>query len=170
LIRNRFPGGSGDRCGDCALAPAPTAARVHLSKTTNGILLEIHFRGSASLSWPTMGKRQRKRRPVAAEATTDYRDAEGNVLTLRDSVSEATVAKLREPSGGAAASTEDRWRRRAEMLFERFAVRWTIAELPLSGQKELLGRYRLADEQTQRWVREMLAEHVRRHHPELERP
>jgi hypothetical protein len=116
-----------------------------------------------------MGKRQRKRRPVAAEATTDYRDAEGNVLTLRDSVSEATVAKLREPSGGAAASTEDRWRRRAEMLFERFAVRWTIAELPLSGQKELLGRYRLADEQTQRWVRETLAEHLRRHHPELER-
>jgi hypothetical protein len=117
-----------------------------------------------------MGKRQRKRRPVAAAATTDYRDAEGNVLTLRDSVSQATVAKLREQSGGAASSTEDRWRRRAEMLFERFAVRWTIAELPLSGQKELLGRYRLADEQTQRWVRETLAEHLRRHHPELERP
>ena len=54
------------------------------------------------------------------------------------------------------------------MLFERFAVRWTIADLPLSGQKELLGRYRLADEQTQRWVRETIAEHVRRHHPELE--
>src|SRR6266508_3383165 len=110
-----------------------------------------------------MGKRRRKRRTATAAATTDYRDAEGNVLTLRDSVSEATVAKLREPVGGAAVSTEDRWRRRAEMLFERFAVRWTIAELPLSGQKELLGRYRLADEQTQRWVRETLAEHVGRH-------
>jgi hypothetical protein len=60
------------------------------------------------------------------------------------------------------------WRRRTEMLFERFAVGWTIAGLPLKGQKELLGRYRLADEATQRWVRETLAEHVRRHQPELQ--
>jgi hypothetical protein len=115
-----------------------------------------------------MGKRQRKRRSEAPAAVSDYRDEEGNVLTLRDSVSEATVAKLREPVGGAAASTDDLWHRRTEMLFERFAVRWTIADLPLSGPKELLGRYRLADEETQRWVRGTLAEHVRRHHPELE--
>jgi hypothetical protein len=119
-----------------------------------------------------MGKRRRKRSDDTAAATTDYtdyRDAEGNVITLRNSVSAATVAKLREPGGSAAASVDDVWRRRTEMLFERFAVRWTIAGLPLSGQKELLGRYRLADEQTQRWVRETLAAHVRLHHPELER-
>jgi hypothetical protein len=115
-----------------------------------------------------VGKRRRKRRGETASATSDYRDAEGNVLTLRNSVSAATVAKLREPGGGGAASTDDLWRRRTEMMFERFAVRWTIAGLPLSGQKELLGRYRLADEQTQRWVRETLAEHVRRNHPELD--
>ena len=36
--------------------------------------------------------------------TTDYADTDGNVLTLRDSVSEATVAKLREPVSRAAAS------------------------------------------------------------------
>ena len=110
---------------------------------------------------------KRKRRERAPLETTDYTDAEGNVLTLRDSVSAGTVAKLAEPVGGAAASTDDMWRRRTEMLFERFAVRWTIAGLPLKGQKELLGRYRLADEGTQRWVRETLDEHVRRHHPEV---
>jgi hypothetical protein len=55
------------------------------------------------------------------------------------------------------------------MLFERFAVRWTIAGLPLTGQRELLGRYRLADEATQRWVRQTIDEHVRAHHPELSR-
>jgi hypothetical protein len=116
-----------------------------------------------------VGKRQRKRgRDSPSTTTSDYRDAEGNVLTLRDSVSAATVAKLREPVGAPAASADDVWRRRAEMLFERFTVRWTIADLPLSGQKELLGRYRLADEQTQRWVRETLAEHVGRHYPDLE--
>ena len=116
-----------------------------------------------------MGKRQRRRRAEgsAAAATTDYRDADGNVLTLRDSVSAGTVAKLREPPGGAAASVEDDWQRRTEMLFERLAVRWTIADLPLETQKELLGRYRLADQETRRWVRATLEEHIRRQQPEL---
>jgi hypothetical protein len=121
-----------------------------------------------------MSKRKRQRRQPSREAepaaTTDYPDAEGNVLTLRDSVSPGTIAKLKEPVGTAAASTDDAWRRRTEMLFERFAVSWTIADLPLRGQKELLGRYRLADQETQRWVRETIAEHVRRHVPELDQP
>ena len=115
-----------------------------------------------------MAKRKR-RRPDPAP-TSDYTDAEGNVLTLRDSLSPGTIAKLREPVGRAAASADDLWRRRTEMLFERFAVGWTISGLPLTGQKELLGRYRLADQETQQWVREALGEHVRRHHPELEQP
>lgn len=120
-----------------------------------------------------MAKRRRKPKrdsaPAAAvtAAVTNYRDEEGNVLTLRDSLSPGTVAKLQERVGSAAASADDIWRRRTEMLFERFAVRWTIAELPLSRQQELLGRYRLADEQTQRWVRETITGHVRRHYPEL---
>ena len=92
-----------------------------------------------------MGKRQRRRASAAPAATSEYHDAEGNVLTLRDSLSAGTIAKLQEPLGAPAASADDVWRRRTELLFERFAVRWTIAGLPLSGQKELLGRYRLAD-------------------------
>jgi hypothetical protein len=114
-----------------------------------------------------MAKRRRRDRRTSL-ATSDYRDADGNVLTLRDSVSEGTLAKLRDPVVGAAASQDDAWRRRSEFLFERFAVRWTIAGLPLSRQKELLGRYRLADEQTQRWVRETLARHLSRRYPELD--
>jgi hypothetical protein len=114
-----------------------------------------------------MAKRKRRERERPPVATTDYRDAEGNVLTLRDSISPGTIAKLREPVGSAAASADDMWRRRTEMLFERFAVAWTIAGLPLKGQQELLGRYRLADEATQRWVRSKIDEHLQRHHPEL---
>jgi len=113
-----------------------------------------------------MGKRSRRERRAAAP-TTDYRDSEGNVITLRDSVSAGTLAKLAEPVGTAASSPDDVWRRRSEMLFERWVVGWTIAGLPLKGQKELLGRYRLADEATRRWVRETIDEHVRRRHPEL---
>ena len=114
-----------------------------------------------------MAKRKRRERDRTPAPTSDYHDAEGNVLTLRDTVSAGTVAKLRESVGGAAASADDIWRRRTEMLFERFAVRWTIAGLPLNGQKELLGRYRLADEDTQRWVRQTIDDHLHRNHPEL---
>lgn len=116
-----------------------------------------------------MGKRGRRRgRGEAASAeTVDYVDEEGNVLTLRRTVSAATAATLREPAGGAGASSEDLWQRRTELLFERFAVRWTIAGLPLTKQSELLGRYRMADADTRRWVRARLDEHVARHQPEL---
>jgi hypothetical protein len=113
-------------------------------------------------------KKRQERRQERAAPTHDYADADGNVLTLRESLSPGTVAKLKEPAGGAAASADDMWRRRTEMLFERFAVRWTIAGLPLTGQRELLGRYRLADQETQRWVRQTIDGHLRRYQPELE--
>jgi hypothetical protein len=115
-----------------------------------------------------VAKKRKRRRDVPPPAPPiDYTDAEGNVLTLRESVSAGTVAKLSEPAGGAAASADDLWRRRTEMLFERFAVRWTIAGLPLEGQKELLARYRMADQETQRWVRETIEDHLQKYQPEL---
>jgi hypothetical protein len=110
-----------------------------------------------------VGKRSRRRdkggggqQPVA---TTDYTDADGNVLTLRDSLSAGTLRKLSEGVGSAASTSDDMWQRSGELLFERLAVGWTIAGLPLSGQKELLGRYRMADPDTRRWVRETLERH-----------
>jgi len=49
-------------------------------------------------------KPRRRREPVA---TSDYSDAEGNVLTLRRELSPGTIAKLAERPGSAAASIED---------------------------------------------------------------
>ena len=99
--------------------------------------------------------------------TVDYADPEGNVLGLRQSLSAGTIAKIGEAPPGAATSLDDAWRRRTEMLFERLAVRWEIAGLPLTEQAILLGRYRIADAETQRWVRETIAVHLERHIPEL---
>jgi hypothetical protein len=118
-----------------------------------------------------MGRRSRRRasageRPPAA--TTDYRDAEGNVLTLRDELSAGTLRALRDLDAKPAPSAEDRWQRRVEFLFERLAVRWVIAELPLEGQKELLGRYRLASSAERQQVRATLAEHLAARHPEID--
>lgn len=116
-----------------------------------------------------MGRRQRKREKGsgAPAATTDYTDGDGNVLTLRDELSPGTVTKIRELQGPAAASAEDIWQRREELLFERLAVRWTIASLPLEDQATLLGRYRMASGDERAWVREAISRHVDRHLPGL---
>lgn len=118
-----------------------------------------------------MGKRSRRRergRPAAEPATSsDYSDGEGNVLTLRDSLSAGTVEKVKRLDSTPAASAEDRLRRRDELLFERLALRWTIAGLPLAGQKELLGRYRMASGDERRWLRETIERHIGERIPEL---
>ena len=111
-----------------------------------------------------MGRRQRRRERGAKEpvATTNYVDAEGNVLTLRDRISDATLRELEREGRTAAASTDDLWARRGEFLFERLVVSWTIAGLPLTKQKELLGRYRMAGAEERDWVRTQIQQHLER--------
>jgi hypothetical protein len=112
-------------------------------------------------------RRQKQRRPRQKPATAEYVDEEGNVLVLRQALSAGTIAKLSEGPATAATSQEDAWRRHSELLFERLAVSWQIAGLPLTDQKMLLGRYRMADPATQQWVRETIARHLDRYLPEL---
>jgi hypothetical protein len=116
-----------------------------------------------------MGKRSRRRgrEPQAPVTTSDYADPEGNVLTLRDELSPGTVKKIKQLDSTPAASAEDRWQRRGELLFERLATSWTIAGLPLESQKELLGRYRMATTDERNWIRDTIEEHLKTHQPEL---
>jgi hypothetical protein len=111
-----------------------------------------------------MGRRSRRRKQESTQpvSTTDYTDSAGDVLTVRNSLSEGTLRQLEKLDASPGASQEDKWQRRGELLFERLAVGWTIAGLPLEGQKELLGRYRMADGDTRRWVRETLEDHLAR--------
>jgi hypothetical protein len=113
-----------------------------------------------------MARRRRRHSKPKAE-TVDYVDEEGNVLVLRGSLSPGTIRKIGEGPATAATSQDDAWRRRHELLFERLAVSWEIAGLPLTDQKMLVGRYRMADPATQQWVRETIALHLERHIPEL---
>jgi hypothetical protein len=108
---------------------------------------------------------RRAREPVE---TVDYTDPEGNVLRLRQSLSARTMRKLKRPHRKDAASAEDVWARRNEMLFEYLAVSWEISGLPLDDQKMLIGRYRMADSGEKQWVRETLDRHVERFMPELD--
>jgi hypothetical protein len=111
--------------------------------------------------------RRRRREPAA---TVDYTDPEGNVLTLRQELGAGTIRKLGRPPRGSGPAVEDAWHRRTEMLFEYLVVGWEIAGLPLDDQKMLLGRYRMADSDTQRWVRRTISEHLDEYIPELADP
>ena len=122
-----------------------------------------------------MGRRARRRHKEAGDrgpspsgVATAYPGADGSILTLRDELTGPTLRKLEALEARPAASAEDRWQRRVELLFERLAVRWEISGLPLEGQKELLGRYRMASAEERRRVREVLARHLRARYPDLE--
>jgi hypothetical protein len=116
------------------------------------------------------GKRKKgKRRPREKQnaAAVVYTDGEGNTLRLRRMLSEKTIAKIAEPPAGDAASIDDAWQRREEMLFERLVVDWEVAGLPLGDQKMLLGRYRMATPAERRWIRTTIADHIEKWIPQL---
>jgi hypothetical protein len=115
-----------------------------------------------------MGRRQRQRERLAAPVS-EYRDADGNVLALRGSLTPAARREYADTLGGGL-EREDAWQRATELLFERLATKWTIAGLEITKQKELLGRYRMAGSDERAFVRESLREHVAEHFPELQAP
>jgi hypothetical protein len=114
-----------------------------------------------------MGKRNRAAGKISAP-TTDYRDADGNILTLRGSMSPLTRRKYAATLHDQRRTTDDSWHRAAEFLFERLVERWTIHDVPTEGQKELLARYRIAAPDEKRWIRDVLREHLAAHFPDVE--
>lgn len=122
-----------------------------------------------------MGRRSRQRaRDLKLSApTTNYRSAEGDVLTLRGAMTPATrreYAAVRAGAGRAASSQEDAWQRSVEFLFERLAVRWEIAGAPIESQQDLLARFRFASPDERAWVRGALREHLAEWFPDVEAP
>ena len=116
-----------------------------------------------------MAKRARRQAKLSAP-TSDYTDAEGNVLTLRGALTPATRAQYGELLAGNVLSREDAWHRAVEFLFERLAVRWEISGAPIERQRELLARFRVASTGERAWVREVLREHCAEYFPELQTP
>jgi hypothetical protein len=119
-----------------------------------------------------MGRRSRRRGTEAPKAAdSEYRSPEGEVLVLRGAMTPATRRAYAEAMGGSLLSQEDAWQRGVEFLFERLAVRWEIAGTePITRQKELLGRYRMATQDERHWVRDVLREHLAENFPDLEAP
>lgn len=115
-----------------------------------------------------MGRRSRRPRPQAP--SSDYADADGNVLTLRGSLTAGARAQYARALAGSPLSMEDARQRALELLFEQLAVRWVIAGAPLERQRELLARLRVASPTEREWVRSALREHCYENFPELKVP
>ncbi len=120
-----------------------------------------------------MGRRSRRQQRLKAPSS-DYTNPEGNVLTLRGSLTAGARQEYSDVLAGrtatAAATREDLSQRAFELLFERLAVRWVISGVPLERQKELLARLRLAATEERAWVRETLRAHCAEYFPELQAP
>ncbi len=120
-----------------------------------------------------MGRRSRRqaRSATAPQApSSDYTDPEGNVLTLRGSLTLGSRRAYAEALAANPLSREDARARAFELLFERLALSWVIAGVPSSSQKELLARLRIAAPAEREWVRGALREHCAELFPELEVP
>jgi hypothetical protein len=126
-------------------------------------------------------ERRRRRAWLSARAQTaqaegpDQRlhDAHGNVLTLRGSLTPGSRREYAQTLAGMEsrlATQEDAWQRAVELLFERLAVRWTIAGAPIERQRELLARFRAASAEERASVREALREHCALHFPDVRAP
>jgi hypothetical protein len=120
-----------------------------------------------------VGKRGRSRQRLSAP-TSEYADGDGSVLVLRGSFTPAARVEYAHTLTGAgaraAATQEDAWQRAVELLFERLAVRWTIAGAPIERQRELLARLRVASPHERAWVRQTLREHCAEHFPDVHAP
>ena len=99
----------------------------------------------------------------------EYR-GDGGLLVLRGSMTPATRQQYAAVLAGNVLSQEDAWQRATELLFERLAVRWVVADVPTEGQRELLMRFRVATQDERRWIRDVLREHLAEHFPDLEAP
>jgi hypothetical protein len=116
-----------------------------------------------------MGKRARGQARLKAPSS-DYVDREGNVLSLRGSLSAPTRREYAQALAGSPLSREDAWQRAVELLFERLAVRWEVAGAPIERQRELLARFRAASPAERTWVRSVLREHCAEHFPDVQAP
>jgi len=117
-----------------------------------------------------VGKRSRRRASGEAKAPrapeVEYTDGEGNALLLRGVLSTGSRRELAD-ARAAGVSREDAEQRAFELLFERLAVSWTVAGVPTAGQRELLGRLRMATPDERRWVRETLRAHCAEWFPDV---
>ncbi|MEV4423300.1 hypothetical protein AB0L40_25485 [Patulibacter sp. NPDC049589] len=107
--------------------------------------------------------------------TVPYASPDGRMtLDLRCAMTPKTRLVYAETVGGelaqAAKTREDVWHRAVEFLFERLVVGWTVDDVPTTGQKALIARFRVASPEERTWIRTALREHLTEWFPEMQAP
>ena len=103
--------------------------------------------------------------------SSEYRSPDGDMLALRGSMTPGTRLEYAGTLAGSPLSQEDAWHRAVEFLFERLATSWEVAGTePITRQKELLARFRVASPAERSGSRDVLREHLAEHFPELQQP
>lgn len=124
-----------------------------------------------------MAKKRKHSKPPKAEKlpTVEVASDDGRmVLELRCSMTPRTRMVYAETIGGeigqAAMTREDSWHRAVEFLYERLVVGWTVNDVPTTGQKALIARFRVADQTERAWIRIALRAHLAEWFPEMQAP
>ncbi len=124
-----------------------------------------------------MGRRNRARRraqddaPAPEAPQAEYASPDGEqLLVLRGVLTPKTRTQYAGVLHSGALSQEDAWHRAVEFLFERLAVRWDVHGVPVSGQKDLLARFRVATQDERAWIRTTLRTHCAEFFPDVEAP
>ncbi len=118
--------------------------------------------------------RNRKDQPPKLPTVTRTSDDGRFALELRCAMTAKTRTVYAQTFKGelsqAARTREDTWQRAVEFLFERLVVGWTIDDVPTTGQKQLLLRFRMASADERAWIRTALREHLADWFPEMQAP
>lgn len=123
-------------------------------------------------------KRKQSRTPKAKPPelpTVPYTSPDGRMtLDLRCAMTPKTRLTYADTVGGelaqAAKTREDVWHRAVEFLFERLVVGWSVDDVPTTGQKALIVRFRVASAEERTWIRTVLREHLAEWFPEMQAP
>lgn len=117
-------------------------------------------------------KRAKRDRPERLKApSVTYSDGPGGLaVDLRAALPLPARARYHDELHDLRRSTDDSWQRALEFLWEQLGTRWALHDAEITARKELLGRYRLADQDERRFVRDALRQHLAEYFPEMERP
>jgi hypothetical protein len=111
----------------------------------------------------------RRRAEKLRAPDAEYRRGD-DLLVLRGAMTPKTRQAYRDIAEGGGVR-EDAWQRSVEFLFERLVAGWGAAGAePLTRQKDLLARFRIATAEERAWIRAVLREHLAEHFPELPAP
>ena len=153
-----------------ALEPA-AAWPGHADPVTGDVRAQLEHAAADDLAdGHARSRRRGGAEQLDARRRPPYAGAGATCWSLRGAM---TPGRARSTRGRAPAALqqEDAWQRAVEFLFERLAVRWTVAATCRSRARRRCSRASASATRDERaWIRDVLREHLAEHFPDVEAP